>query len=166
MLIAIMGDSFNKVFENKHVHGIKMKIEFTTEYERLLEGKIQRKGADDNDPVSYHDYLFIGRQMEGSDDEDDDDEWEGTVRRLTRTMERTTNTVKKIVEDKCDKIQQSLDENNKKEAMQGRQLKAHIDSAMKKQSDEVKSVREQFKGSASRLEQKLEAQHAAMLKEI
>ena len=36
--------------------------------------------------------------------------------------------------------------------MQGRQLKAHIDSAMKKQSDEVKSVREQFRGSATRLE--------------
>ena len=61
MLIAIMGDSFAKVFENKHVHGIKMKIEFTTEYERLLEGKIPREGTEEDDPKTYHDYLFIGR---------------------------------------------------------------------------------------------------------
>ena len=51
MLIAIMGDSFNKVFENQIIHGIRMKLEFIDEYEKVL-GFYQ--------PIS--DYLFVGRQ--------------------------------------------------------------------------------------------------------
>ena len=90
--------------------------------------------------------------MVDKDDDGEDDEWEGTVRRLTRTMDRTTEAVKKTVEAKCDKIQSTLDENNRKETMQGRQLKAHIDSAMKKQSDEVKSYKEQFDNVTSKLD--------------
>lgn len=54
MLIAIMGDSFNKVFENKVIHGIKIKLEFIKEYEPF----IWRRGQ----PKYYKDYLFVGRQ--------------------------------------------------------------------------------------------------------
>ena len=39
MLIAIMGDSFNRVFENRQINSVKMKIEFAEEYEAVLAGK-------------------------------------------------------------------------------------------------------------------------------
>ena len=81
--------------------------------------------------------LFYGRPAEGDDDEGDDDEWEGTVRRLTRTMEKSASAVKKIVDSKCDKIQVTLDESSKKEAQQGRNLKAHIDNSIRNQSEQV-----------------------------
>jgi len=60
--------------------------------------------------------LFYGRPDDDNEDEGDDDEWEGTVRRLTRTMERSATAVKKMVDTKCNKIQVTLEESSKKEA--------------------------------------------------
>ena len=129
MLIAIMADSFDKVFENRAINGIKMKIEFAGDYSNNM-------GSSRKNAVAEY-MLFYGRPAEGDDDEGDDDEWEGTVRRLTRTMEKSASAVKKIVDSKCDKIQVTLDESSKKEAQQGRNLKAHIDNSIRNQSEQV-----------------------------
>lgn len=81
-------------------------------------------------------------------------------------MHRATEAVKKTVEAKFEKIQSICDENNRKETMQGRKLKAHYDSAIKKQSDEVKSYKEKFDDVTERLDNKLESRYEHLMKLI
>ena len=42
------------------------------------------------------DYLIVGQKVEDEDEEGEGDEWEGTVRRLTRKIHKSTDTIKKM----------------------------------------------------------------------
>ena len=74
------------------------------------------------------------------DEEDDDgDDWEGTIRKLTRIMERQSKTIQETVVSKTDKLQTTIEDFSRKDTIQDRALKAYIDSSVRVQSEKVRS---------------------------
>ena len=87
MLVAIMADSFDRVYENRKLNSIKMKLQLAFDYRADLR----------HVHFSRNDYLFVGQKLQDDDEDGDGDEWEGTIRRLTRKIHRSTDTVKNMV---------------------------------------------------------------------
>ena len=80
MLIAIMADTFDRIADNKLVNAIRSKLELIGDLVAVLdaEDKIQSKNK----------FFFLVQPEDGEDEEEDDEVWEGTIRALTRTVER------------------------------------------------------------------------------
>ena len=85
MLIAIMGDSFDKVIENKEVNGIISKLEILGDLSVVLPQKDSER--------DYETILIVAKSEDADDDEDN--EWEGTLRRLTRVVEGQSSIITK-----------------------------------------------------------------------
>lgn len=77
MLIAIMGDSFDKEVENKELNRTKTKLEILGDFSFVMS---QYDEKDQNLT-----YMFVA-MVSGTQDYDPDD-WEGSIRRLTRVVE-------------------------------------------------------------------------------
>ena len=107
MLIAIMGDSFDKVIENKEVNGIIMKLEILSDLSSVLP---QKDSKQDDKTI-----LIVAKSEDA--DEDEDNEWEGTLRRLTRVVEAQSSNITKSLGQKVDKLQDTIQENTKKDAV-------------------------------------------------
>ena len=122
MLIAIMGESFSRVFESRDVNSTRMKLELLADLSAVLPQQSPEPERATN--------LLLVKPIHEEDD-DEDDEWEGTLRRLTRLIERQGTLVKADLGARCDKLQQTLEETNKKEQLSNRLLKAHIDSSVR-----------------------------------
>ena len=110
MLIAIMGDSFDKVIENKEVNGIIMKLEILNDLSAVLPQK---------DTKEEDETILIVAKSEDAD-EDEDNEWEGTLRRLTRVVEGQSSIITKSLGQKVDKLQETIQENAKKDHISDR----------------------------------------------
>ena len=106
MLIAIMGDSFAKVIENKEVNATKMKLSFLSDMSAVLpmEGSKHQKDCTN---------LFVAQPTHGDDEEGD--EWQGSISRLVRVIERQGISLERRLNAQSDKIIAALDENSKKE---------------------------------------------------
>ena len=78
MLIAIMGDTYAKVTENKDINSTKMKLAILSELSVMLPQRDDEEKQDTN--------MVVYKKIDEEDDDGDD--WEGTIRKLTRIMER------------------------------------------------------------------------------
>ena len=74
MLIAIMGDSFERVMENRDINATKMKLGFMND----MAGTINQTSASEETEV----FMIIVKPVE--DDNEDGDEWEGQINKMTR----------------------------------------------------------------------------------
>ena len=92
------------------------------------------------------------------------------MRRLSRVVERQGKLLKIRFDQKCDKLQSTVEENSKKDAIQDRHLKSHLDAAIRVQSDKVQSqlgqrideVNSNLDQRISNIDQKLERVLAAL----
>lgn len=105
MLIAIMGDSFAKVYENREVNGTRMKLQILSDLGTCLPraGNVERTETN----------LLVARPSET--DEDTGDDWEGTINRLTKVVERQSKMIQEKLGSKSDQLQATVEENAKKE---------------------------------------------------
>ena len=74
MLIAIMGDSFERVMENRDVNATKMKLGFMDD----MAGTVGQTSSNEETEV----FMFIVKPDE--DDNEEADEWEGQINKMTR----------------------------------------------------------------------------------
>jgi len=74
MLIAIMGDTYEKVIENKELNATKTKLELVSE----LSNNIRDSEEDNND------FLFVVTPLEK--DDDGSGTWDGTVNQINRKV--------------------------------------------------------------------------------
>ena len=74
MLIAIMGDSFGRVMENRHLNSVRMKLTIMGEQEHVFKSTTKL-----SDEESYFMYLVT------LDDHEPDEmsSWEGSIKRMT-----------------------------------------------------------------------------------
>ena len=130
MLIAIMGDSFSKVIENSEVNSIKMKLEILSAMSVVL---------DQQEAEEKRDVNFVLVRFTDGEGDDTGEDWEGTVRQLTRVVEKNSRMTQKRVMAKCEKILSIVEENAKREALKSQMLRTHFDSTIKSQSTELNS---------------------------
>ena len=88
MLIAIMGDSFNKEMENKELNRTKTKLEMLGDFSFILNKKDKKE--------ENLTYMFVA-MVSGTQDYDPDN-WEGSIRRLTNVVECQSRSLKERFE--------------------------------------------------------------------
>ena len=116
-----MGDSFDRVFENREVNGTKTKLAILAELTPLLRTRSREPQSNPN--------LFVVKPLDTGEDEGDD--WEGTIKKLTRVFERQGQSIQRRLGSKSDRIFEAIEESSKKEIIADRVLRAHIDSCVK-----------------------------------
>ena len=127
LLIAIMGDSFDKVIEYQTANATRTKLQLLSNLAAILPTRdnfVRRKV-----------YMFVVARLEASKEEGDD--WDCTIRRLTRVVESQAKLNRDKLGNQCARLQTTIDENAKKDNNMQRNIRAHIDQSIKQQCDKV-----------------------------
>ena len=95
MLIAIMGDTFGRVFENRAQFGLMTKLSIMGDYTVVIEDKNQKQ-----DQLNY---LFIVKQKSDGNDENDST-WEGGLGLIKQSIEQNIKASEKVVKKDIQKI--------------------------------------------------------------
>ena len=136
MLIAIMGDTFDKITENKEVNAIKSKLKFMGNLVAIM----QSEDIVENKEV----FFFLVRPEEGDGDEGASD-WEGTVKSLTRVMNNNNMQLKGFVNSKTQKLFNEFAEIAKIEHKQTNAIREHVDHVIKINVQKITTEIEQMK---------------------
>mmetsp|Transcript_2938 Transcript_2938/g.4004 ORF Transcript_2938/g.4004 Transcript_2938/m.4004 type:complete len:230 (-) Transcript_2938:532-1221(-) len=80
MLIAVMGDTYERIIENKEVNATMTKLTIMDDMNALLPHETSSKQKDV--------YLFVTKPL--NDDGDDNDSWEGSLKRIVRVVDKNT----------------------------------------------------------------------------
>ena len=156
LLIAIMGDSYDFVRENQRLYGLKEKAKalydidhtfFTIEY--LRKDKYFPK------------YLHVLTRKDGDSIDDEEEKWEGHLKKLQREMKNNTKEMTEKMEKEMLEMKTELKkeitekiENNSKE------LKEQMENNSKEMSEKIennsKEMKEDMKDLESKLDQILE----------
>ena len=75
----------------------------------------------------------MAKPTEDQDDEEGE-EWEGTLKRLTRVVERQAKATQEMLDSKAAKIEQSIEDSAARESSQNRLFRAQIEQQMQFQN--------------------------------
>ncbi len=90
MLIAVMGDTFDRVMENKDINSIKSKLELSADLVAIL----RNRDSECNKKV----FFFMVEPTKNDDDEDEEqDLWEGTIRTMNRVLKKQNQALIKTI---------------------------------------------------------------------
>jgi len=128
MLIAIMGDSFERVFENRETHNVRMRLQILGDLSAVLPQQSEEQ--------ERKTFFVVAKPIEDEDDEEGD-EWEGTLKRLTRIVERKAKVTQEMLDSKVNKLQTIIEDSAKKELDQNRNFKDQIEQQVTLQCDKV-----------------------------
>ena len=76
---------------------------------------------------------MVAKPTEDQDDEEGE-EWEGTLKRLTRVVERQAKATQEMLDSKAAKIEQSIEDSAARESSQNRLFRAQIEQQMQFQN--------------------------------
>lgn len=82
MLIAIMGDTFSRVYENKEVNATKTKITLMSD----LAAMVADDKVDENKKEEENVFLFV--VSPDDDSAEGGDEWEGSLNKMTKIFDK------------------------------------------------------------------------------
>ena len=99
MLIAIMGDTFEKVIENRTVNAIKSKLELMDE----LAATMNLKDAKQEEKTFIH----IIQPDDAFDEDEERDEWEGKIKRMAQISTRNIKLLGINLGKKVDQLQKA-----------------------------------------------------------
>jgi len=127
MLIAVMGDTYERVIENKEVNATQTKLAIMDDLTAIL--------PQESSEQAQELYLFLA--IPALEEDDEGESWEGSLKRMTRLVERNTQALTSRLDKKTNALQDSIEEMSKKEIIQYRNMKAHLDNSMKIQSEKI-----------------------------
>ena len=81
MLIAIMGDTFDRAMENKTRFGILTKLDVLSSQSAVI-GQVDKKESEEV-------FMIVVRPQEM--EEDGEDDWEGTVKKIAKVTDESNN---------------------------------------------------------------------------
>ena len=81
MLIAVMGDTFDRVMENKDINSIKSKLELVADLVAILDNK----DSEYNQKI----FFFMVEPVKDEEEDEEQDMWEGTIRTMTRVLKKS-----------------------------------------------------------------------------
>ena len=103
MLIAIMGDTFDKVTENSKVYTTRTKLQILGDYQ----GNFMK---------SENDMLFLFTiNVNADDDPDDQGDWEGSIKAMRKFNKRCFENLGSMFEAKLNKLMVHIENNSLKE---------------------------------------------------
>merc|ERR1712146_87900 len=145
LLIAIMGDSYDFVRENQRLYGLKEKAKTLYDIDRTF-FTIEYLRRDKYFPK----YLHVLTRKDGDSIEDEEEKWEGHLKKLQREIKKNT---KEKIENNSKEMSEKI-ENNSKE------LKEQMENNSKEMSEKIennsKEMKEDMKDLESKLDQILE----------
>lgn len=94
MLIAIMGDTFERVIENREVNATRIKLNFMND----MAGTVGKRDSIQEDKV----FFFVVKPEENEMLEAD--EWEGTINKVTTTIQRNIEIMGQEMNKKMEKL--------------------------------------------------------------
>ena len=80
MLIAVMGDTFDRVMENKDINSIKSKLELSADLVAILRNR--------DSECSKKVFFFMVEPIKNEEDDEEQDLWEGTIRTMNRVLKK------------------------------------------------------------------------------
>ena len=107
MLIAIMGDTFERVIESRDVNATKTKLDLMSDLVATLEDV----SAEEDKEC----FMFIVQPEDKENDMGDD--WEGSVNKMTRMTAKNIENLGNELHKKSDKLQDSIDEFTRKDQL-------------------------------------------------
>ena len=125
MLIAIMGDSFDRVFENREIHAVSQKLQILSDLSAALPQTSKEE--------ELNTIFVVAKPTEDQEDEEGD-EWEDTLKRLTRVVERQARATQEMLSSKAAKIKQSIEDSAARESSQNRLFRAQIEQQLQYQN--------------------------------
>ncbi len=81
MLIAVMGDTFDRVMENKDINSIKSKLELVADLVAILDNR--------DDKYNQKIFFFMVEPVKDEEEDEEQDLWEGTIRTMTRVLKKS-----------------------------------------------------------------------------
>ena len=126
MLIAIMGDSFEKVIQNRAVNGTMIKLKFLKD----MAGTVGQRSKYDDDKI----FMFVAKPDDGEDVSDD---WEGSVNLITKLLNNGFDGLGKQIKAKTEKLQDTLEESMNKDQASDLVLRETITAAVAKESKKI-----------------------------
>ena len=135
MLIAIMGDTFGRVIENKSNFGLQTKLSIMGDYTAVIDEKNSLKTVccKSKYPLiqDKENYLFIVKPK--SDGDDDNSAWEGGL-----------GLIKKSIEHQMQNLNKSLNKNIEKVAVQNLEAKARDSTLEKEVRNQYQRITQRF----------------------
>ena len=108
MLIAIMGDTFGRVIENKAKYGLQTKLSIMGDYTAVIDKNNSlrvrlcgRKPADEDDGQNH--YLFVVKPKSDRDDEAQQ-VWEGGLGLIKKSIDNNMSALNKNMTQKIEKV--------------------------------------------------------------
>ena len=80
MLISIMSDTFDRMMENRDINAVRSKLELVGDLVAIL------KHSDREDEPRK--FFFILQIVKDEEDDDKQDEWQGTIKTMTRVFKK------------------------------------------------------------------------------
>ena len=144
MLIAIMGDTFDKVTEHRDVNATKSKLELMADLVAILE----QEEKEDNKEI-----FFFTVQPEADDEEDEEqDEWMGTIKTMSRVINKTKSDLKGQISENCKGLENRIEEFVSQGEVMNQNYKEYVEEVSDKSA---KDVRENINGMDERFEKQL-----------
>ena len=133
MLIAIMGDTFSRVIEDKEVNATKTKLELMADLKAIMKGS----GARDDDEV----FLFVAMPEDVEDE--GGDSWEGAFSKMARYTSNLVVNMEATVNKQLGKTHELIETMDKREAITDKNLSKMLTSNFSKtlkNADQAKKV--------------------------
>ena len=126
MLIAIMGDTFENIIENKELNSVKTKIEVMGE----LASNIHTSGKVDDKR-----FLFVITPDE--DEHDSLETWEGSIKQMTKFHQRQIDQVENNLSKQIIALSNKVDQSSEKDISQIRELRKTVQTLIDSKIEEV-----------------------------
>eukprot|EP00353_Schmidingerella_taraikaensis_P013499 CAMPEP_0185588046 /NCGR_PEP_ID=MMETSP0434-20130131/51656_1 /TAXON_ID=626734 ORGANISM="Favella taraikaensis, Strain Fe Narragansett Bay" /NCGR_SAMPLE_ID=MMETSP0434 /ASSEMBLY_ACC=CAM_ASM_000379 /LENGTH=204 /DNA_ID=CAMNT_0028210431 /DNA_START=4509 /DNA_END=5123 /DNA_ORIENTATION=- len=126
IMITVMGESYNYHMENAAVSILISKLDILCDMSALM----PTRSSSQEQAV----YLFLTKPLV---EQDDEDSWEGSLKKIIRVVERNSSDVKACFSSKTDEIMENIQAMNERDVVQDRQLKVYIDQTVKVQCDKI-----------------------------
>ena len=149
MLIAIMGESFARVFENKDVSATRTKLNFMHD----MAGTVGKQSKEDEKDVFM--YIVMPQETEMLSEEG----WEGNVSRITTLVKAEIDSLKQELNWKIERLQSNQDEFVRVDKAMDRHMKQQIQNSEQQVHKRIDKSDRHMNSRLDGMETKLDKMH-------
>lgn len=132
MLIAIMGDTFDKITENRDINSIKSKLDLMADLVAVMDQ------TDKEDETEIFFFVVMPEVDEGADAADD--EWAGTISTMKKMVKKNSYLMKRVINYNAKKLKDQVQDMKSHDDVQERQFKQLVESLHENEKSTLKGM--------------------------